>query len=181
MAWELQLHEEDLQKISSISWSLVSTKRANNVRTKKYDPTRDDLEITQTGLMGEVAFARALGVEPDWSVLLGGDAGYDLVVGHQTIQIKTPHGKATRDWFYVNDLSLMSADYGVLCNVTDSETVVIRGFISQLRFIELHQVKNWGFGDRCAVHVESMFNPAPLVRGFQLGKNFTLGKQINAH
>lgn len=104
------------------------TKVAHAVKTQKFDRKRTDWEIMYFGFMGEVGVARALCIEPNWSVLVGGDSGSDLIVDERMLQVKTPLTKQTKDWFYFNDEERFNAEYGILCNVDEYETsVIIRG------------------------------------------------------
>jgi hypothetical protein len=148
------------------------------VATQKHDRQRTDWEICYFGFMGEVGVARALCIEPNWSVLIGGDSGADISFGDNMLQVKTPLTKQTRDWFYFNDEERFSAEYGVLCNIDEYETsVLIRGAVCNADFVNLCVTKNFGYGERVAVHASQMTPMDDLIAAVQETKQQTVGER----
>lgn len=178
MAWRVRLSDDDLAMLQDVTSRRCYTKSVRAVDTQKFDRTRTDFEIAYFGFMGEVGFARAFCMEPDWSVLVGGDVGYDISVGGNTIQVKTPISKATRDWFYFNDEERFSAKYGVLCNVDDYETsVIIRGAISKEDFIAECVTKDFGYGERVAVNASQLSPMDSLIEAVQSANEKNVGEK----
>lgn len=164
--------------LHDITTKRCETKLSHAVETQKFDRKRTDWEICYFGFMGEVGVARALCIEPNWSVLIGGDNGADLAVGENMMQIKTPLTKQTKDWFYFNDEERFSAEYGVLCNIDEYETsVFIRGAIRKEDFISECVTKNFGYGERVAVHVTQMSSMDELIAAVQEAKQQTVGER----
>lgn len=152
-------------------------KRELDVETQKFDRKRTDWEIAFFGFMGEVAVARALCLPPDLSVLAGGDGGVDLEINGTTLQVKTPLARATRDYLYFNDESKLSCDFGVLCNIdSDETTVLIRGSISRIDFIEKSGIQNFGYGERLCVHARDLTPMDGLIAAIQTHNLLTIGE-----
>lgn len=176
MMWLVCLSEDDVMAAENVTTARQECKARYRVATQKFDPAHNDWQIAYTGFLGELGLARALGIEPDWTVLAGGDEGFDLRLGMHTIQVKTPHGKVTKDWFYVNHPSLFAADIGVLCNVEEN-VVTVRGAIERGQFIERMQTKNWGFGERYAVPAQQLKTVDPFIAAVQRAGGFSVGKK----
>lgn len=178
MVWRVRLTDNELSLLSDVTTRRCRTKRDHGVATQKYDRRRTDWEICYFGFMGEVGVARALCQEPNWSVLIGGDSGSDVTFGGQQLQVKTPLTKQTRDWFYFNDEERFRADYGVLCNVDEYETsVLIRGAVSKEDFLRLCVTKNFGYGERVALHATQMPSMDDLIAAIQAKNNTRIGER----
>lgn len=179
--WVVTLNPEDLDAIRAVTVARYTTKARHGVRTQKYDPSRSDESIMRTGFMGEVAFCRAMLVDPNWDVLIGGDDGHDVYAYRKSWQVKTPHGEVTKDWFYVNSVDKFISDYGVLCNVINSKTVVIRAVIDNGSFLRTCQEKNWGFGRRLGVSASQMYPVSRMIEAIQEQGGTTIGEPTNAY
>lgn len=179
MNWVIALTEADLLSAQDVTTKRQQCKADYNVATKKYDVTRDDWQIAYTGFLGEIGLARVLGIEPDWTVMAGGDPGYDLRLGTNTIQVKTPHSDATKNWFYMNSLDLFTADIGVLCNLVGDNAVLIRGAIDRASFLNKHVNRNWGYGSRVGVHASNLKSINNLIEAVQSGAGFKAGKSCS--
>lgn len=184
--WSVRIADSDLSMLERVTSLRCKTKSQHGVATQKHDRARTDWEICYFGFMGEVGVSRALGLEPNWSVIIGGDDGYDIVLpGNRTmlttsvpVQVKTPLARATRDWLYFNDESQIKADYLVLCNVDEYETsVLIRGGISKGSFLSNCVTKNFGYGERIAVHADRLQPIDGLIMAFQKNRNIQVGMQ----
>lgn len=168
--WRLRLSDRDIEMVQRITFARQDKKRRHRVRTKKYDVKRDDFGVAYLGFFGEVAVARMLCIEPDERVLVGGDGGTDLVFAGRRLQIKTTISPRTKDWLYVNDEQAFSpyCHYGILCNIDDYETTVtVRGIIDRQDFIQKSEVKNFGYGERLAVHSKQLLNMNALIAAAQ--------------
>lgn len=178
MVWRVRIPDEHLAKLDEITTRRQRTKRSHGVATQKYDRKRTDWEICYFGFMGEVGVALSLCETPDWSVLIGGDNGTDITVNGQCLQVKTPLTYQTRDWFYFNDEERFVADYGVLCNVDEYETsVLIRGAVSKEDFLRLCVTKNFGYGERVALHATQMSSMDDLIAAIQAQNNTQIGER----
>jgi hypothetical protein len=176
--WRVRVSDADLARLHEVTTKRCETKSTYSVATQKYDRRRTDWEICYFGFMGEVGVARALCIEPNWSVLIGGDSGADVSFGGNMLQIKTPLTKQTRDWFYFNDEERFAAEYGVLCNIDDYETsVLIRGAVLKEDFLSLSVTKNFGYGERIAVHVSQMAPMDELISAVQAVRQQTVGEK----
>lgn len=166
--WRVRLSDRDIQHVHEITSSRQDTKRKWSVRTQKYDRLHNDWDIAYYGFLGEVGVARALCIEPDWSVLVGGDGGTDLTFAGKRLQIKTPISPRTRDWLYFNDESRFTCHYGILCNLDEYETTVtIRGLIDRADFVLQCVIKDFGYGERIAVPAKQLLSADRLIRAAQ--------------
>lgn len=153
-------------------------KSLHGVVTQKHDRFRSDWDICYFGFMGEVGVAMALGIEPNWSVLVGGDDGTDILLKNHKLQVKTPLSRSTRDWLYFNDERQVKADVLVLCNIDEYETgVLIRGAISKQDFLDASVTKNFGYGERLAVHESKLRSMDELITNTQKHKKIRNGHQ----
>ena len=178
MAWQIRLSDSDLGLLHEVTTKRCETKVTHAVATQKFDRKRTDWEICYFGFMGEVGVARALCIEPNWSVLVGGDSGSDLIVDEKMLQVKTPLTKQTKDWLYFNDEERFNAEYGILCNIDEYETsVIIRGAVLQEDFIQMCVTKNFGYGERVAVHATQMASMDDLIAAVQDVKQQQVGER----
>jgi hypothetical protein len=176
--WRVRLHDRELEAVEELASRRQILKQGLAIRTKKFDRSRNDWEITFFGLMGEAAVARALCLAPDNSVLAGGDGGIDLVINGTTLQVKTPLANITRDFLYFNDESGFSCDFGILCNIDrDEVSVLIRGAISRADFIGKSIIKNFGYGERLCVHVSDLSPMDGLITAVQSFNNLVIGER----
>lgn len=154
-------------------------KRTSKVKTQKVDAKRSDWEIAYYGFFGEVAVARCLGIEPDKSVLIGGDGGTDIVFQGQRLQIKTPISHKTKNLLYFNNEHHFNAacSYAILCNIDEYETsVIVRGFISRKRFMDECGTHYLGYGHRIAVPAEQLLPMDSLIEKAQSSLNVQIGE-----
>lgn len=95
----------------------------------------DDLTIHRLGALAEVAVARHLGAAPDMAIHAGGDAGYDLVVGQWTIDVKM-RSQPGRDLVIMPDMRDFRAQVVVLCWPGPTERDVrLVGYATRQRFL----------------------------------------------
>lgn len=160
--WRIRLHDQDVERCAEVTTQRQLKKARNNVKTQKYDINRTDWDIQYLGTLGEIGAARALCADVDWSVLAGGDQGYDIKIGPTTFQVKTPLSKATRNKFYLNDEERFSADYGILCNVDEPE-VIVRGWIDRATFVRISRLANFGYGERMFVDADEMLSMDQVI------------------
>lgn len=129
------LADEDRRLAISTAEMRNRGKVLNGVATKKISAVHSDLEIHILGMMAEVAVCRLLGVEPDVELCLRGDAGYDLVWGGMTWDVKMRLGRF-RDLMMRADLSDFRSDGAILCWADDmAGDVCIVGLVLRARFV----------------------------------------------
>ena len=166
--WRIRLSDRDLQMVQEVTERRQDKKRRHAVRTQKYDVLHNDFEIAYYGFLGEVAVARLLCIEPDKTVLIGGDGGTDLTFAGRRLQIKTPISAQTKDWLYFNDESRFTCEYGILCNLDEYKTsVTVRGIIGQKEFIKKCVTIDFGYGERIAVPAKQLLSVDGLIRAAQ--------------
>ena len=67
----------------------IARERAQKPNSKIFTRQSSDYDIHFIGLLGEFAFAFYTGVEPDTSLINGGDRGWDFEIKGKKIQVKT--------------------------------------------------------------------------------------------
>ena len=178
MAWQVRLSDSELALLAEVTTKRCRTKASHGVATQKHDRARTDWDLAYFGFMGEVGLARALCLQPNWSVLIGGDDGSDLSLAENKLQVKTPLSRATKDWLYFDDESKFRSDYGVLCNIDEYETsVIVRGAIAKDDFLAACIIKDFGYGERIAVHATQLKSMDDLIDAVQHQNNTTVGNR----
>ena len=124
-----------------------------------------DFAIHYTGMLGEVAVGKALGVNVRTDLTFGGDGFIDMVYDDQTIQIKTStHAYLKPDqvrYLIFTNLEEFSTDWAVLCSVKSPALIAIHGFVSRKKFMAKHEKQNFGYGDRFCLDEKHL---APIER-----------------
>lgn len=175
--WLIQLDDLTIEKVMASASARNRIKKDWGVPNHRHDRRRSDWEINFFGLMGEAGLAQALCLQPDWSLLVSGDGGVDLKLGELTVQVKTPLSAGTKNWLYFDHAGRFQCDLAALCNIDSSETaVVIRGFVHKDVFFEHCISKNFGYGDRLALHASHLFSADPLIQAVQQHHNTHIGE-----
>jgi hypothetical protein len=130
------LSAADLRLAADMGLARNGIKERNGVATRRYDDLSSDSAVHIVGAMGEIAVARLFGVEPDTSVHLGGDPGYDLVCRGSTWDVKTRRG-INRDLLIYPDMSDFRADYCALCWLVKPGVIWIVGYVRRETYREL--------------------------------------------
>jgi hypothetical protein len=130
------LSAADLRLAADMGLARNGVKVANGIATRRYDSLSSDSAVHITGAMGEIAVARLFGVEPDTSVHLGGDPGYDLVYRDSTWDVKTRRG-INKDLLIYPDMSDFRADYCMLCWLAAPGVIGVVGYVSREMFDHL--------------------------------------------
>jgi len=111
-----------------------------------------DFAIHYTGMLGEVAVGKALGVNARTDLTFAGDGYVDMFYDDQSIQVKTStHAYLKPDqtrYLIFTTLEEFSTDWAVLCSVKAPALVVIHGFVSRKKFMVNQVTQNFGYGDR---------------------------------
>ena len=175
--WLIQLDDLTIGKVMESASARNKIKKNWRVPNHRHDRQRSDWEINFFGLMGEAGLAQALCLKPDWSLLIGGDGGIDLKLGELTVQVKTPLSAGTKNWLYFDYAGKFQCDLAALCNIDSSETaVVIRGLVKKEIFFERCEQKNFGYGNRLALHASNLFSADPLIQAVQQHHKTQIGE-----
>jgi hypothetical protein len=111
-----------------------------------------DFAIHYTGMLGEIAVGKAIGVNVRTDLTFAGDGFVDMFYDKQSIQVKTStHAYLKPDqvrYLIFTTLEEFSTDWAVLCSVKSPALVVIHGFVSRKKFMVKQTKQNFGYGDR---------------------------------
>jgi hypothetical protein len=130
-------------------------KITHKVRDKMFDINNTSEGINILGHLGEMAAGRVLNLPVDTEVRTGGDAGYDLTLDGQTIQVKT----STLKSLIFNASHLFTADLAILVQFIGQDKkeaekdprFIVHGWIDKEQFLDIHYKKNFGYGVRLVV------------------------------
>jgi hypothetical protein len=147
-------------------------KESRNVQSKRFDPSKSDLQIHLEGMRAEFAAARLLGASLNWELLTGGDKNKgDLTLSDgRTASVKF---RKKRGW----DFALQSAnpdefkeDIGILVYPSDKHfrALDIFGWISREDFIKNSKIRDYKYGDRLIVGPAGMNPTASLIEQLRL-------------
>lgn len=134
-------------------------KATHDIRDKKFDRTNTSEGVSLIGMMGEIAGCKALGAQPNLSVMIGGDDGFDCEAHGLLWQIKTSSLRA----LIFNSVDDFVADVALLVHhLADKEAVgddprfEIIGGVSRKRFIKQHFLHDYGYGMRLVMNADAL-------------------------
>jgi len=149
----IHLSDVDTYKIAWAAADRCEFKQNNGVVNKtKVDQKRNNFELTKEGFMGEWAVSLTLNIPVNTDLYLGPDAGYDLEFQGYTIDVKTTRAK----YLLFQSIDHFKADVAVLVKVVNDYEVDVVGMISKEKFIEIHEMKDFGYGNQCVVPPEKL-------------------------
>ena len=115
--------------------------------SNRVDQKRDDFSITREGMAGEWAVSKVIDTPVNLDLHPGGDAGWDFEYCGIKIDVKTSKAK----YLLFNTLSSFKADLAVFARYLNEYQVELVGAITRQDFVAKHQLKNFGYGDKCVV------------------------------
>lgn len=134
-------------------------KATHDIRDKKFDRTNTSEGVSLIGMMGEIAGCKALGAQPNLSVMIGGDDGFDCEAHGLLWQIKTSSLRA----LIFNSVDDFVADVALLVHhLADKEAVgddprfEIIGGVSRKRFMKQHFQHDYGYGMRLVMNADAL-------------------------
>lgn len=137
----------------------LQIKAAHDIRDKKFDKTNTSEGVSLIGMMGEIAGCRVLGAEPNLSVMIGGDDGFDCVAHGLLWQIKTSSLPA----LIINSVDDFVADAALLVrHLAEKSSVAVDprfeiiGGVSRKRFIKQHFLHDYGYGMRLVMNADDL-------------------------
>ena len=142
----------DLINMAMYAERFHCVKVANQVPDVKKITTRySSFAPHYLGAMGEFALRKALGCSLDMTVTKLGSDIPDTIINGWTTQIKaiTYVGKDVE--VPINSIEKFNAEILVGVQILNPVTCSILGYIHKAKFIEVHKVKNYGYGDRLMV------------------------------
>jgi hypothetical protein len=125
-------------------------------------------------MMGEIAVARVLGVEPDTSIHKSGDDGYDLVWRDSTWDVKT-RGEPNKDLLIYPDMCDFRAKFCMLCWLMRPGVIGIVGYISRKNFKRLSELT--GDGSRLYMRWQDL---AQVMAREENGHSVLSGRRTNS-
>lgn len=142
-------------------------KEARRVSSKRFDPSKSDLQIHLEGMRAEFAASQILESSLNWELLIGGDKNRgDLTLSDgRSVSVKF---RKKRGW----DFALQSAnpnefkeDLGVLVYPSDthSRALDVFGWITRDEFLKVSKIRDYKYGNRLVVGPSQMRPISDLI------------------
>ena len=141
----VRLSELDTYEIAWAAHERHKYKQDWQVKTQRVDQKRDDFAITREGMAGEWAVSKVIDTPVNLDLHPGGDAGWDFEYCGIKIDVKTSKAK----YLLFNTLSSFKADLAVFARYLNEYQIELVGAITRQDFVAKHQLKNFGYGDKC--------------------------------
>jgi hypothetical protein len=149
---EVELTDDEVQRTLNFVERMRKDKVHHNVTDRMFDRKNTSEGINVIGHLGEASVAKVLGLNPDTTVLTGGDDGNDLTLGSTTIQVKT----SVLPSLIFNAPELFKSDVAILTQYVGQDKTqsqedprfVVWGWIERATFLQLHHKKDYGYGTR---------------------------------
>lgn len=111
------------------------------------------------GVLGEYTFSKIIDIPMDEELKISGDDGYDFL---DVIDVKSSEEYKARHLIeYIN-----KSINGIYCFCTvnlEEKYGTFIGWISSKEFENIHEIVNFGYGDRKAIYLTQLHDPNPLV------------------
>lgn len=158
----------DLMQIALHAERIFCVKDTVGVQTQRCDENQSEFELIYVGAMGEYAISKYFNVPLDHKLFIGGDDGIDIQINGYCCQIKTQSRSYKENFLYFNDEDCITAPVAIHCKVVSPIKVELCGCISKKKFMQLHTIRDWGYGPRIAVsqfdlaEVDVLFGNLPV-------------------
>jgi len=143
----VRLSELDTYEIAWAAHERWRYKKNLGIISNRVDQKRDDFSITREGMSGEWAVGKVINTPVNLDLHPGGDPGWDFEYCGIKIDVKTSKAK----YLLFNTLSSFKADLAVFARYLNEYQVELVGAITRQDFVAKHQIKNFGYGDKCVV------------------------------
>jgi len=146
----------DLQFIALFSERQRCVKRALRVKSKKYAKDRGEFELQYLGSMGEFALHKEYDVPLNMDVHVGGDDGIDIVINGWPCHVKTIAFTGPNPHYLMDNMECFTAPVGICCQALSPTKVKILGCIHRKEFAKKSETRDFGYGPRLSLPVESL-------------------------
>lgn len=162
------LSPDHLELVNLLVDARNTEKEARGVPSKKILDHVSEAGTHELGIAGTVSVGSYFGELPSLYVSLEGDKGHsDLVIGGLDVEVKTRRQVGWDFALMEPDLGKLDEhpwDIGVLVYHLRGWTFQIHGVISQARFVNVWEQKNYGHGPRAVAEPHHFSHPSALTR-----------------
>ena len=135
------LTEEELDQCKHAASNRSNYARSSKIKNQRVDQSKSDKDVDYIGMVGELAVAKALGLDMDFEKV-GVDYGIDFTYNNYTVDVKTRS-------FPGEDLVFKShkafkAQVAILARFKKEDCVDILGCISRKKFKQLATPTHYG-------------------------------------
>jgi len=152
----IEYTQADLDYIWDLAEKRNNPKEANNVKSKKHDDKKSEIQVNYDGLHGELGFSKLSGIPIRTDTSLSGEAplgrwDFKLVNG-KTVEVRYRCKRYYEFALNSDKIEDFVTDYGVLVHPgVKPWTFQITGWCTREQFVKDHHVDNFGFGDRLVI------------------------------
>lgn len=125
------LSEAELEQCKQAASKRTNYARSRQIKNQRFSKDKSDLSVDYIGMVGEMAVAKALGLDMDLDKV-GVDYGIDFIYGNTPIDVKTRSHPATELIF--KSMKAFKAQVAVLAKFKRENCVDILGCISRKKF-----------------------------------------------
>lgn len=155
----IDLTGHELEKCDILA-KMRNTKK-ENVKSRRIDQNRSDYDIHFMGLLGEMAVAKYLGIGVDVNHNInGGDKGNDFIYQGKKVDVKYTD-EIDNPLLVFNNLYRFKSTFAILTRPVEKHCrhrVLIEGWTDKHHFRELAFKKDFGYGNRCCLERQNLFN-----------------------
>jgi len=169
MAVEIEFDAFDLVHMALYSERFNCVKEANGVPKGTYGDLTP-FGAHYVGAMGEFALRKATGSPLDLSVTKLGNDDPDIVINGWTVQIKTSSYTGRDVEYKLNTMGDFNARVLVGVRILTPLKCEISGCISKTRFMKIHEVKDYGYGERLVIAAKDL-SPIDILMSAPPQKN----------
>ena len=130
---QIILTQEELDQCKDAAARRTNYARSNNIKNQRVDKSKSDNDVDYIGMVGELAVAKALGLEMDFEKV-GVDYGIDFHYNNYTVDVKTRSYPRNDLVFKSNEL--FKAEVAILAQFKKENCVNILGCMSRERFVK---------------------------------------------
>ena len=128
---QIILSAAELEQCKKAAARRTNYARSSNIKNQRFAKDQSDLSVDYIGMVGELAVAKALGLQMDFDKV-GVDYGIDFIYGNLKVDVKTRSYPNTELIFKSHEA--FKAQVAILARFKREDCVDILGCISRKRF-----------------------------------------------
>lgn len=126
------LSQEELDQCKDAASRRSNYARSTKIKNQRVDKSKSDKDVDYIGMVGELAVAKALGLEMDFEKVVGIDHGIDFTYNNYTVDVKTRSYPGNDLVFKTHEA--FKAEVAILAQFKKENCVNIIGCMSKERF-----------------------------------------------
>jgi hypothetical protein len=127
------LTQDELDQCKHAASNRSNYARSSKIKNQRVDQSKSDKDVDYIGMVGELAVAKALGLDMDFEKV-GVDYGIDFIYNNYTVDVKT-RSYPNNDLVFKRQ-SAFKAEVAILAQFKKENCVNILGCMSRERFVK---------------------------------------------